>query len=350
MINVLMVGVSSKRNGGMWTVAKSYIESSILKEKVNLKYIATSTNGSKMVRLFCMLSGYCKIIAYLLTKKPDIVHVHMAEKGSVYRKGAVVRLGKKFGCKVIIHMHAGPFAHWYQSKSVKAQKKISRMLNCADKILVLGNYWRDTMKNIVPAEKLEVLYNGVEIPADNYYDLQSKKIVYMGVIKKEKGTNELLAAMQQLDSILDPEIRLYLYGTDWDGDIKKKIAEYHLEKRAIFCGWIGEEEREEVLKNAMLCVLPSFFEGLSMSIIEAMSYGIPVVTTDISTMREVTGDRITLICPGDVGALAQELLKYCENDTLRKADSQYLYERAKQYFSVESNVNQLLEIYENVLQ
>lgn len=350
MIKVLMVGVSPKRNGGMWTVAQNYMHSDRLKQDVELKYIATSTNGTKITRLVYMLWGYCRIVAYLLGHKVDIVHVHMAEKGSVYRKGVVVKLGKKFGCKVIIHMHAGPFIHWYKSKPAKAQTKIVHMLNCADKILVLGEYWKDSLKEILPMEKMEVLYNGVAIPVKNNYNASSKKIIYMGVIKKEKGINELLQAMKLLDPMLDEEIKLYLYGIDLEGDVEEKIAHYQLTDRVILGGWIGEAEREKVLKEAMLSVLPSFFEGLSMSIIEAMSYGIPVVTTEISTMRELVGEEITLVQPGSAEALAQEIEKYCVQEDLRKRDSFYLYERARTLFSIESNVSHLLKIYKSLLQ
>lgn len=350
MIRVLMVGVSSKRNGGMWTVAQNYMNSGRLKQDVELKYIATSTNGTKITRLVCMLWGYCRILMYLLSHKVDIVHVHMAEKGSVFRKGVAVKLGKRFGCRIIIHMHAGPFIHWYETKSMKVQARISNILNCADKVLVLGEYWKDSLKEILPIEKMEVLYNGVIIPTENDYNFLSKNIIYMGVIKKEKGIDELLQAMKQLDPILDKEIKLYLYGKDLDGDIEKKIIQYQLEDRVIPGGWIEGGEKEKVFKDAMLVVLPSFFEGLSMSIIEAMSYGIPVVTTEISTMRELVGEEITLVQPGHADALAREIYKYCMQEELRKRDSFYLYERAKKFFSIENNVSRLLQIYKNLLQ
>jgi len=113
--------------------------------------------------------------------------------------------------------------------------------------------------------------------------------------------------------------------------------------------YVNEEGRDDVMKNAMLSVLPSYYEGLSMSIIEAMSYGVPVVTTNISTMGEVLGDKVVLINPGDVPALAAELMSFCESKEKRHTSSEYLYNRACEIFKVEEHVDKLLKIYDEIL-
>lgn len=118
-MNVLMVGVDKKRVGGMWTVAETFLNNEWFNREVNLYYVATSTSGSKIKRVIKMLEGYFIIIKILLSKKIDIVHIHMAEKGSVYRKGIVIKLGKLFGAKIIVQMHAGPILAWYKKLSKK---------------------------------------------------------------------------------------------------------------------------------------------------------------------------------------------------------------------------------------
>ena len=112
-LNVLMVGVDEGRIGGMWSVAETYIKNETYNKFVNLKYVATSTGGSKL-----------KILVYLSEKKVDIVHIHMAEKGSVYRKGFVVKLAKLFKIKTIIQMHAGPIMSWYNTLREYQKKRV----------------------------------------------------------------------------------------------------------------------------------------------------------------------------------------------------------------------------------
>ena len=165
----------------------------------------------------------------------------------------------------------------------------------------------------------------------------------------EDEAEELLQAIQMLDSTLDMDCKLYLYGLDWEGNIQQKIQQYGLTNRVVFAGWIEGKEKQEALENAMLSVLPSHYEALSMTVIEAMSYGIPVVTTDISTMGELLGENIPRIPVGDAEKLAEEIRRYYEDANLREETSQFLYERAKSHFNIERNVKQLLGIYDRIL-
>ena len=118
--------------------------------------------------------------------------------------------------------------------------------------------------------------------------------------------------------------------------------------RVIYKGWIGPEQRDLALRNAMLSVLPSHFEGLSMSVIEAMSYGVPVVTTNISTMPELLGQDISLVEVGNAGMLADEIEKYCKDEQLREVCSEKLYQRAKMYFNLDGTIEQLAGIWMNI--
>ena len=348
-MKILMVGVGPKCIGGMWSVAESYLEHPLLLQIAHITYIPTATMGSAVWRLLYMLVGYVRILWQLCVHRPELVHVHMAEKGSVYRKGMVVKWAKGFGCKVIIHMHAGPFMHWYETKSDRNKAWIKEMLNQADKVLVLGKYWGQTMETILPAEKLEVLYNGVIVPTQRLYQASNKNLVYFGVINRDKGVPELLQAMKMLDDRLEKEQRLYLYGKDLEGNLEEQIKNLGLEDRVIYCGWIDSVQRDEVLRNAMLSVLPSHFEGLSMSIIEAMSYGVPVVTTNISTMPELVGEEIPLVEVGNAAMLAREIEKYCMDETLREVCSNKLYQRAKEYFNLDETIVRLANIWKTMI-
>lgn len=344
-IRLLMVGVGPKCIGGMWSVAKSYLDSPKLKEVADITYIPTATMGSILWRVLYMGVGYVRILWQLMVHRPELVHIHMAEKGSVYRKGIVVKWAKTRGCKVILHMHAGPFMSWYRTKNEKQQKWINTMLNQADRVLILGKYWEDTMEAILPKEKMEVLYNGVNVPGERLYNPEAKDIVYFGVINQDKGVPELLSAMKLLDDRVDKEYKLYLYGKDLEGNLEKQIEELGLRDRVIYKGWINPEQRDKVLRNAMLSVLPSHFEGLSMSVIEAMSYGVPVVTTNISTMPELLGDEIPLVEVNNPQMLADEIEKYCVDKTLREGCSKALYRRAKDYFDLHATADHLAKIW-----
>lgn len=348
-MKVLMVGVGKKRVGGMLTVAEQYLTDEVFNENVDLIYVSTSTNGSIFTRFFCMIVGYIKILFILSFRKVDIIHIHMAEKGSTFRKGKVAKWGKLFRKKVIIHLHAGPFMSWYSSLDDNRKHKIQEIFSYSDKVLVLGEFWKNELKKIIPYERMVVLYNGVECPTNNLYNPFAKNIVYFGVMNKAKGTYDLLEAIHNIESRLDKEIKILLCGNDLVGDIQSTINRLGLEKRVKMLGWINKNEQINIFKNAMISVLPSYFEGLSMTIIEAMAYGIPVITTNISTMPEVLGNDAYLIEPGDTLALGEYLLRLSNGKDERIEMSKNEHLRAKDLFSRTALINSTLKIYNSIM-
>lgn len=343
---VLMVGVAEGRVGGMWTVADLFMKDELYNREVNLTYVATSTCGTLFARIFIMIKGIFKILVILMNRKVDIVHIHMAEKGSVYRKGIVVYLAKFFCKKVIVQMHAGPILAWYNSIASWQKKIVLRILNKSDKILVLGEYWKNEIADLVhDGSKIEVVYNGSYVPENNLYCDSGKNIIYLGLIKKEKGTYDLVDSIALIDNQLEDDIKVYLCGIDEDNRMKDYIKKKALEHRVYMLGWITKDERIELFKNTMMCVLPSYFEALSMTVIEAMCYGIPVITTSITTMPELLGEEIEMVAPGDIERLSNIILRISKSHDMRMRMSAIEYDRAKNNFSTNNMVERTLLIY-----
>lgn len=348
-INVLMVGVDSGRIGGMWSVAEMYISNTEFNNEVNLKYIPTSTGGSTLKRLCKMIQGFLKILIYLIKNDVDIVHVHMAEKGSVFRKGMVIWLANCFGAKTIIQMHAGPIMDWYHKLSDYKRRKVKRIFNHCDKMLVLGDYWKHQLLEIVAEDKLIVLYNGTDCSNTNRYNSHGKNVLFLGMITKRKGAFDLIDAVKIIDERIPKDIHFLLCGFDEDSKAKSYVDELSLQHRVLFPGWVGNEEKENLFKDTRLCVLPSYFEGLSMTVIESIAHGIPIVTTNISTMSEILGDDIHLIEPGDVSDLAETIYELIVNDSKRLEQSRLVYERSRLLFSIEKNINNTIDVYTGCL-
>ena len=338
-MNVLMVGVGPKRVGGMQKVSEIYKCNEVYQKAVSFHYVYTTTNGSALTRLICMIIGYLKI-QYILRKKPiDIVHIHMAEKGSTFRKGVVAKWSKKRGKRTIIHLHAGPFMAWYDTLSPKLQKKVVAIFEAADQVLVLGEYWKTELSSIIPAEKITVLYNGVSCPTKNNYVESSRNISYFGVMNKAKGIFDLIEAVQIIDKQLPKDIKIYLCGNDLDGNVENVIRDKNLTDRFILTGWVNGEIKDEIYRNTMISILPSYFEGLSMTILEAMANGIPVITTNISTMPEVLG----------VNTLGSYILELVNNPEERRNLSHYEFERVVSMFSEKQFIDRTLEIYRHLM-
>ena len=103
-MNVLMVGVDKTSVGGMLTVVENYLNDKAFCDKIHLQYIATVIRGKKTTKILTFIKKIPDIIRTVKKHHIDIVHVHMAERGSVYREGFVVWMAKHMGCKTVIQM------------------------------------------------------------------------------------------------------------------------------------------------------------------------------------------------------------------------------------------------------
>ena len=88
-------------------------------------------------------------------------------------------------------------------------------------------------------------------------------------------------------------------------------------KDIILKDYISEKEKDELYKNADLFVLPSFYEGFGLPILEAMSYGVPVVCSNNSSLPEVTGDAGLFFDPNNIQEIAEAINKIFNDDDLR---------------------------------
>ncbi|MBR6668665.1 MAG: glycosyltransferase family 4 protein [Clostridia bacterium] len=350
MIKVLMAGVDRSTKGGMWSVVENYLQDAGLSRQVQLRYIPTAAVGSKLRKAACFAWGMGRILLDLILRRPDVVHLHVSERGSVRRKAMIASAARFFRSKVILHMHGAEFESWYASLDEAAQTDVKRFLQRADSILILGGYWRDFVGGLLETEdKLRVLYNAVAVPENNGYRPENREILFLGEVGERKGAYDLLEAMQRIDAQLPPDNHLVLYGPNPDGDIEQRIRTLGLDERVQYCGWADRQQREAAFAAAAVNVLPSYHEGLPMTILEAMARGVPCITTPVAAIPEAVDDQTgALVSPGDVQQLAQAILQLLSSPEERKIKSEQAYRRARERFSLESHCAQLMSIYQEL--
>ena len=350
-MKVLMIGVDKKAVGGMWTVVQNYLSNNKFCNEVGLKYIPTATSSSKYKKIIFSLKALYKVFGILRKENIDIVHIHMAEKGSVFREGAIAIFAKALGVKVIIHMHGASFEEWYYKQKKIMKKLIKWIINKCDIFIILGEQWRRFFETIIyDNSKINVLHNSVSVPKYNKYDLESKEIIFLGMLIQRKGIDDLLKAISEIKNDFNDDVIFKLYGSDKDGNIKSKINNLGLSSIVKYSGWITDENKEECFKKAMINILPSYNEGLPMSILETMSYGIPNISSNIAAIPEaiINEENGILIEPGDIKSLGKSILQLANSKQLRKKYSDLSYERAKNMFDLENHIDNLKIIYNKI--
>lgn len=354
-MKVLMIGVDKTSVGGMLTVVENYLNNKEFCDRTHLKYVATVIRASKFTKIKTFISKLPEIISIIRKDKIDIVHVHMAERGSVFREGFVIWIAHILGCKTVAHMHGATIEDWYNEQNFLMKKIISGLFRLPDKMIVLGENWRPFMVSAIGKKgekKVVVLHNAVKISESNQYNIEATNVLFYGMLIQRKGIDDLLEAFYIIQNQIPKQIKLMLYGDDHDSQEKivEKIKRYKLEERVHYKGWLTPDNRETVFKNTIINVLPSYNEGLPMTILESMGYGIPNISTNIAAIPEAIQDGINgyLIEPGDVKSLAETMKKIIMNTALRDKLSGEAYTVIRDEFSMEYHIARLLDIYRSL--
>jgi len=260
-----------------------------------------------LVFLFMM----ARLFVNAMRNRIDLLHIHMAERLSVTRKGLVVYLGALFRIPTVLHLHGAEFENYCMSLPQWRLALVRRMMQKVTMVVALGHTSKSFVCNYlnVDPRRVQVLPNAVPAPR-----LTPRKhtgpcrILFLGAVCERKGVPTLLSALASP----------LLTGLDWhchivgDGDLatyRNQAKENGIENRLTFHGWLSQEESHKELVESDFLVLPSRNEGLPMAILEAMSVGLPTIATPVGEMRDAVRDGNTgLIVPvDDIAALGEAM-------------------------------------------
>jgi glycosyltransferase involved in cell wall biosynthesis len=345
-----MLGNNPSVKGGITSVMSQLLQYNWDKDHIKMKFVATYVEGSKVRKTLYFSLAYLRILFVILTYHPNVVHIHMSYKGSFTRKAAIQWLCKKFGIRDIIHLHGSEFETWYHNSNAKLQRKIRHVLRECDYFIVLGMNWRKIIRDIEPSTNIVVVSNTVPIPSEvaiwNHHKFQ---VLFLGVLIERKGVADLLHAIHVLEKNNEMEqVEFVIAGTGKEEENLKSLCKrLSIEHCVTFTGWTCGDQKKKLLQESQLLVLPSYHEGLPIAILEALSYGLPVISTDVGSINEAVKDGINgyLITPGDINKLAQSIRKISSNQQRWLDFSHKAREIATSRFSEEEYFRNIGKIY-----
>jgi len=189
----------------------------------------------------------------------------------------------------------------------------------------------------VPKDKIRVIYEGTankyQAPKSNIQKNTKfrvpnyKYIIFIGRLERRKNIAGIIEAFEILKEKYQIKHNLMLVGKPGHGyeDIKNKIYNSKFKSEIIETGFVDEEEKNKLLKSADLFLFPTFYEGFGLPILEAQNLEIPVVTSNVSSLPEISGDSALKVNPFDSHEIADAVLRILNDDELRKS----LIERGK---------------------
>ena len=126
-------------------------------------------------------------------------------------------------------------------------------------------------------------------------------LLFLGLLGKNKGIYDLLECIRDHKVEFQGKLKLYIGGNGEIEHVKQLIKEYGIADIVIFEGWVSGDKKIELLNKSDAYILPSYKEGLPISILEAMSYGMPIISTPVGGIPEIVsnGENGYLVEPGN---------------------------------------------------
>ncbi|MCL6262743.1 glycosyltransferase family 4 protein [Craterilacuibacter sp. RT1T] len=310
--------------GGMLSVVERY-QADGLFSRWNVRLLSPHEEGSLSRRLWVALRALLIFCRELLLRRVSLLHCHVAMAGSFWRKSVFAWLA--FACRVpvIFHLHGSDLKPWYAAQSPFLQKCIRSTLEHCSAVLVLSDSWADYIHSLAPTARVQVLPNYVELPSVTLSRQVQPvvNILFLGIIGERKGVFDLLPAFAQARAIY-PFMRLQIGGNGELEQARRQAEALGLAADVDFLGWVGGAERDKLLAEADLMVLPSYNEGLPISLLEAMAWSLPIISTRVGGIPELVSDGVSglLLDAGDIDGLRDALLRLALDASLRKSMGQ----------------------------
>jgi glycosyltransferase involved in cell wall biosynthesis len=213
----------------------------------------------------------------------------------------------------------------------------------------------------VPPEKVVVVHNAIEerfgaTPSAEAiervrerYQLNHRFVLYVGNIKPHKNLVRLIEAFAELRTRGDDELKLLIIGDEISKlpALRRAVHSHKLHKHVRFLGYLEDETLAILYRLAAVFVFPSLYEGFGLPPIEAMASGTPVVTSNVSSMPEVTGDAAVLVDPYNVESIVEGIARVLGDPALVAELRRKGIARARE-FSWARSVARSREVYQEV--
>lgn len=283
-----------------------------------------------------------KFIGRLLVKsKAKVCHVYTVSNSAFVRDFLLIIIAKLFRKKVIVHLHSKMSGEFFLSK--KLLPWFGRMLNCADKVIVLSKAHQHYFKEYINPEKLLVLENFIFSSDFKSATKSTNRFLYVGRLSEKKGFQDLIEAIA---------ICVHQYGlvdivVDCLGvaesslrqqEIETKIIQSRISNNIILHGAVLGNKKLQYFRQAGCLIFPSYFENSPIVLKEAIAAGLAITASNIEANKALL-DRVGNVVyfdSGDIKALAKNISQLYSNESLQiklsqKAMQSYQYDEHYAY-------------------
>lgn len=352
---VCMIVQDKMVKGGIAAVISGYY-GSVLEKDYNIIYVESYKDGGKLTKLFKAISGYLHFAKVLLVDKPDLIHIHSSFGPSFYRKLPFIYMASWARKPIINHIHGADFDEFYVNASERKKEQVRKAYNKCAVLIALSAEWKERLLQIVPAERITIIENYSILHEDALDERLKRKsnntVLFLGEIGKRKGCYDIPSVAEEVVNAV-PTVKFILGGagsTEDETTVKKLFKDKGVADYVIFPGWVRGTEKDKLLREADVFFLPSYNEGMPMSVLDAMGYGLPVVSTNVGGIPKIVHSGENGMCcdPGDINTMASAITELLTNDQTRKNDSAFSMKIVKEGYSLVAHLRLLEKVYEDL--
>lgn len=345
-LDVIMAGPAIEVQGGISTIIHEYLKADIEK-KVSLTLVPTLRDGPKLYKCLVFLKAFFQYsIALVRTRRP-VVHLHLSQDGSFVRKLMLFTLASLSGAKTAVQLHGSRFEK-FMHRNWLTTRLTRYMFDNATIILVGSDLWQQKLKEFSRNQNIITFYNPIEITEHRRSNNETIDVLFLGRLGERKGIYDLIETIaNKEDYFRQKKVRFILAG---DGDVDKVRSIVSSKSWSDFVevpGWIAGDDKLELLRYCDILTLPSYNEQMPMSVLEGMSFGYPIVASDVAGIPEMveSGRNGFLFKPGQIDRLTEAIVALCDDEELRNRMGTASREIVAQKFEGHIVVDNLVEIY-----
>jgi glycosyltransferase involved in cell wall biosynthesis len=294
-------------------------------------------------------------ICQTLSWRPDIVHIQTNSGFGYYEKSWLALLAKLMGRRTLLHVHGGNFRLFYQDSPPILQNLIRKCALISNRIVTASPQMRDNFLFIgIPEAKITQIGNAVNLP-DIHKDYQpgtQVTILFLTRIVLAKGIIELIDAVTALFGS-NEGIQLRIVGAE---ELETVRVKDYLEKIGKpgyirYVGPVSEAQKHHEYLSADIFAFPTHVEDQSYAVMEAMSYGLPCIASNVGGVPSLIrdGQNGLLINPKDVPSLKAALENLVRDPELRRRLGMAARRTIADEFSWANRAAEMKRLYDAVL-
>lgn len=345
---ICMVVQNKMVKGGIAAVVSGYYGSK-LEQDYDMVYVESYKDGGKLTKLFKGICGYFHFAKVLLIDHPDIVHIHSSFGPSFYRSIPFIYMSFLTRKPIINHIHGSEFDKFYTNASERKKRLIKKVWKKCTRFIVLSDSWKDRFSEVIPNRKMIVIENYSIVKNGIDRNKCHNQILFLGAINRMKGCYDMVDVIKHISKAV-PDIKMIVAGAGDIEQVKSKAKAEDVAEHFIFPGWVRGEQKEKLLKDSDIFFLPSYTEGMPMSILDAMGYGLPIIASNVGGIPRIVheGKNGFMCDSGDTIGFAEAIIQIMMNDIMRKDMGKQSLKIVKERYSLEKHIEELEKVYQSI--